>query len=98
MIYHGFWMGELPKAKLDEIGRAYSVAFECTGVMSQKAAITAGCAIGILYESNLETNMRVLGIKDGFPVLPKLKRSIVISPEAPQTVVAAMLRAIRSAV
>ncbi|RBW56146.1 hypothetical protein DS909_09740 [Phaeobacter gallaeciensis] len=36
IINHGCWMGELPKAKLDEIDRPYKVAFECTGIMSGK--------------------------------------------------------------
>ncbi len=98
IINHGCWMGELPKVKLDELGRDYSVAFECSGIMSQKAAIRAGFAVGILYENNVEPGMKILTQKDGFPPLPKFKRSIVIATNAPQDLVQAMSRAIKQAV
>ncbi|WP_298937408.1 LysR family transcriptional regulator [uncultured Ruegeria sp.] len=98
IINHGCWMGELPKVKLDQIRRPYNVAFECTGIMSQKAAIRAGFAVGIIYESNVEPGMKILSRKDGFPPLPKFKRSIVIASEAPQDLAQAMSRAIRQAV
>ncbi|WP_415402177.1 LysR family transcriptional regulator [Tateyamaria sp. SN3-11] len=97
IINHGCWMGELPKVKLDEIGRSYNIAFECTGIMSQKAAIRAGFAIGIIYESNIEPGMKILSQKDGFPKLLKFKRSIVVAPEAPQDLAQAMSHAIRQA-
>lgn len=98
IINHGCWMGELPKTKLDQIGRPYNVAFECTGIMGQKAAIRAGFAVGILYESNVEAGMRVLTQKENFPPLPKFKRSIVIAPDAPRDLAQAMSQAIRQAV
>lgn len=98
IINHGCWMGELPKVKLDEIGRPYNVAFECTGLMSQKAAIRAGFAVGILYESNVDPEMKVLARKDNFPPLPTFKRSIVIGPDAPQDLARAMSHAIKQAV
>ncbi|WP_299551822.1 LysR family transcriptional regulator [uncultured Tateyamaria sp.] len=98
IINHGCWMGELPKVKLDEQGRDYGVAFECSGIMSQKAAIRAGFAVGILYESNVEPGMRILTKKDNFPSLPKFKRAIVIATNAPQDLARAMSRAIRQAV
>ena len=98
IINHGCWMGELPKVKLEEIGRSYSIAFECSGIMSQKAAIRAGFAVGILYESNVEPSMKVLDKRDGFPSLPKFKRSIVIAPEAPQELASAMSKAIQQAI
>lgn len=98
IINHGCWMGELPKVKLGQVGRPYNVAFECTGIMSQKAAIRAGFAVGILYESNVEAGMKILSQKDGFPTLPKFKRSIVIASEAPQELAEAMSYAVRQAI
>lgn len=98
IINHGCWMGELPKVKLGQVGRPYNVAFECTGIMSQKAAIRAGFAVGILYESNVEAGMKILSQKDGFPALPKFKRSIVIASEAPQELAEAMSYAVRQAI
>ncbi len=98
VINHGCWMGELPKTALQQHGRPYNVAFECTGLMSLKAAIRAGFAIGILYESNVEPDMKVLSVKDGFPSLPTFKRSIIVAPDAPQDLASAMANAIRRAV
>ncbi len=98
LINHGCWMGELPKTAMEQQGRSYNVAFECTGLMSLKAAIRAGFAIGILYESNVEPGMKVLTRKDGFPSLPTFKRSIIVRPDAPQDLASAMAKAIQRAV
>ena len=98
LINHGCWMGELPKTALEKTGRPYTVAFECSGLMSLKSAIRAGFAVGILYESNVEPDMKVLSAKDGFPPLPTFKRSIIVGPEAPQDLASAMADAIRRAV
>lgn len=98
IINHGCWMGELPKTALEQQGRPYTVAFECSGIMSLKSAIRAGFAIGILYESNVEPGMKILSTRDGFPALPTFKRSIIVHPEAPQDLARAMAKAIRRAV
>lgn len=98
VINHGCWMGELPKIALEDQGRPYNIAFECSGMMSLKASIRAGFAIGILYESNVEPGMKILSPKDGFPALPTAKRSILAAPDAPQDLVRAMAKAIRRAV
>lgn len=98
IINHGCWMGELPRKALERHGRSYHIAFECTGIMSQKAAIRAGFAIGILYENNVEPDMKVLSAKDGFPVLPTANRSIIVREDAPQDLAGAMADAIRRAV
>ena len=98
VVNHGCWLGELPKTSLEQQGRPYNVAFECSGIMSLKAAIRAGFAIGILYESNVEPGMRVLSARDGFPSLPTFKRSIIVRPDAPQDLAKAMAKAIQRAV
>ena len=98
VINHGCWMGELPKKTLEQNGRPYSIAFECSGLMSLKSAIRAGFAIGVLIESNVESGMRVLTVKDGFPLLPISKRSIIIGTDAPQDLAEAMANAIQKAV
>lgn len=98
VVSHGCWMGQLPKTSLEQIGRPYHVAFECSGIMSLKAAIRAGFAVGVLYESNLEEGMTVLTEKDSFPPLPVATRSILIHPDAPQELAHAMADAIKRAV
>lgn len=98
VINHGCWLGELPKTTLEEHGRGYTVAFKCSGMMSLKAAIRAGFAVGVLFESNVERSMRVLTCRDGFPSLPTAKRSIMLNPDAPQDLAEAMATAIQRAV
>lgn len=98
VINHGCWMGELPKTALEQHGRRYNVAFECSGLMSLKAAIRAGFAIGILYESNVEPDMKVLSPRDGFPTLPTSNRSIIVRHDAPQDLADAMAKAIQRAI
>ena len=98
VINHGCWLGELPKTALEKQGRPYNIAFECSGIMSLKAAIRAGFGIGILYESNVEPSMKVLSVKDGFPPLPTFKRSIITRPDAPRDLTNAMASAIHRAV
>lgn len=98
VIHHGCWMGELPKNALEQYGRDYNIAFECSGMMSLKAAIRAGFAIGILYESNVESGMKVLSAIDGFPSLPTSMRSIIVRADAPKDLVSAMAKAIQKAV
>ncbi len=98
VISHGCWMGELPKTALEQEGRAYNLAFECSGIISLKAAIRAGFAIGILYESNVEPGMRVLSAKEGFPLLPTSKRTILVRPDVLQDLARAMARAVQRTV
>ncbi len=97
VINHGCWMGELPKAALAKQGRACNLAFACSGLMSLKAAIRAGFAIGVLFETNVEPGMRILSAKEGFPALPPSKRSILVRPDAPPDLARAMADAIRRA-
>lgn len=98
VVNHGCWMGEMPKTSLEQHGRPYQIAFKCNGIMSLKSAIRAGFAIGILYESNVEPDMKILSAKDGFPALPTANRSIIIRPDAPRDLAGAMADAIRRAV
>jgi len=98
VVNHGCWMGEMPKTSLEHHGRPYQIAFKCNGIMSLKSAIRAGFAIGILYESNVEPDMKILSAKDGFPALPTANRSIIIRPNAPPDLAGAMADAIRRAV
>lgn len=94
VINHGCTMGELPKVTLEQSGISYNVAFECSGMMGLKAAIRAGFGVGILFENNVESSMRVLSRKDGFPSLPTFMRSIIIGQTAPQDLASAMAKAI----
>lgn len=98
VIDHGCWMGRMPQMMLQEAGRSFYVAYKCTGTMSLKAGIRAGLVVGVLFESNLEKGMKVLDEADGLPTLPASRRSIVIHPDAPANLAAAMSAAITKAV
>lgn len=93
----GCWWQELPTKALEQQGRPYNIAFECSGLTSQKAAIRAGFAIGILYENSVEQGMKVLSLRDGFPPLPLSKRSIILNPDAPRKLTTAMAKALKNA-
>ncbi len=98
VINHRCWMGELPKKVLEQHERPYEIAFECSGLSSQKAAIRAGFSIGILLENNLEDDMKVLSIHDGFPPLPTVKRYIISNDNAPKELIDAMAFSIKHAI
>ena len=98
IIDRGCWWRDVPTKALEQAGRSYNIAFECGSLTSQKAAIRAGFAIGILYENSVEAGMKVLSTRDGFPTLPTSNRSIILRPDAPQELTAAMAKAIKSAV
>lgn len=98
VITHSCWMADLPKTALEQHGRSYSIAFECSGYMNLKAAVRAGFAVGIMCEGDIGPDMKVLTARDGFPKLPTAKRSILVSDDAPQDLVKAMAEAIRRAV
>ncbi len=93
----GCWWQDLPTKALERQGRRYNIAFECSGLTSQKAAIRAGFAIGILYENSVEPGMKVLSLRDGFPPIPHSKRSIIVNPDAPKTLTSAMAKALKNA-
>lgn len=98
MINHRCWMGELPRKKLEQQGRPYDIAFECSGLSGLKAAIRAGFAVGILLESNLERDMKILSEGDGFPILPITQRSIIWRDNVSRELIVAMANSIKNAV
>lgn len=93
----GCWWQDLPTKALEQQGRPYNIAFECSGLTSQKAAIRAGFAVGILYENSVEPGMKILSRREGFPPLPLSKRSILLNPDAPEKLTSAMAKAIKTA-
>lgn len=91
------WWREMPTKALQAEGRGWRVAYKGESFESLKAAIRAGFAIGIVPERSIDSRMRVLSPAEGFPDLPVSKRTILIAPEAPQELAAAMAGAFRGA-
>lgn len=92
------WWRALPARSLDAVGRPYRIAFRSSSFAALEAAIKAGFAVGILPATSLDATMRALSRADGFPDLPRSRRSIVTSAKAPTALTDAMAAAIRRAV
>ncbi len=91
-----YWR-DLPKQVLDAHGRKHRIAFQSGSFTSLQAALRAGVAIGLLPQSCVGDGLQILAEADGLPSLPTSHRSILISANASEQIVAAMVEAIRSA-
>ncbi|MCK7615927.1 LysR family transcriptional regulator [Roseibium sediminicola] len=89
------WWRDLPTKSLESIGREYSLAFRSSSFASLRAAIRAGFAIGILPASCVDEDTAILSGPEGFPDLPKSRRSFLIADDAPEDLTSAMAKAIR---
>lgn len=83
----------LDKAKID-----WKVAYASENFTSIKAAIRAGLAIGVLPTCLVETGMRLLDRREGFPPLPVSRRGLIIGNHAPSALAEAMTNAIQFAI
>lgn len=96
ILDRGCWWRDLPVKALEGQGRDYTVAFKSASFGSLRAAIRAGFAVGVLPQSCVTESVRVLSKAEGFPSLPKSRRSILIRPGAAQELTSAMADAIRN--
>ena len=64
------WWRDSALAALDGIGKSYRVVFSSESAMGISAAISAGVAVGLVGESSLCDDFRILTSKDGFPKIP----------------------------
>lgn len=67
---------------LDDRRRRWNLVFGSVSVAALKAAINAGLGVGMLVESEVGPNMRVLGEADGFPEIPPAEIGLLRSPGA----------------
>lgn len=88
------WWRDLPVNALREVGRAHRVAFKSSSFASLRSALRAGFAIGLLPQSSLEGDLQVLTASYGLPDLPRSRRSILVSKQAPSEIADAMVEAI----
>lgn len=91
------WWGDLPIKALEGEGRDYTIAFRSSSFASIQAAIRSGIAIGILPGTCVTEGIQRLACADGFPELPRSRRSILIATDAQSTLTNAMAAAIREA-
>jgi DNA-binding transcriptional LysR family regulator len=64
-------------ASLDAINRPFRMAYSSWDFSALCAAVLAGLAVGILPESGLKPDMRVLTPEDGFPELPNCDVAVI---------------------
>ncbi|WP_029041767.1 LysR substrate-binding domain-containing protein [Cucumibacter marinus] len=65
------------EAALNSIGRDFRVAYTSSSAMAVTSAVMAGLAVGVLPESAIMPDMRVLGVDDGFPRLPNAEIALM---------------------
>lgn len=58
---------------LEDVGRRHRIAYVSWYSTAVTAAVVAGLAVSILPESALKPGMRILGAREGFPLLPTSK-------------------------
>ncbi len=69
-------------AALDRIGRRHRVAYTSPSAAAITGAVVAGLAVGVLPESALTTEMRILGAREGLPPLPPTDIALVRAAHA----------------
>ncbi|MCW9036019.1 MAG: LysR substrate-binding domain-containing protein [Rhodospirillales bacterium] len=89
------WWRNMAIDALEQAGLTYRIAYSSESVSGVKAAISSGLAVGILSRSTVESSMRVMGIKDGLPGLPRTGLSLLQHSKTPSASISAMADAIR---
>lgn len=97
ILDRGCWWCNLPTESLEAAGKMYTIVFRSSNFASLQAALRSGFAVGALPKSSIRADLKVLTRKDGLPQLPASRRSILMSPHAPEPLAQAMVDAIRAA-
>ncbi|MEM7463349.1 MAG: LysR substrate-binding domain-containing protein [Pseudomonadota bacterium] len=87
VLDRGCWWSKLPCKALEACARTYNVKFRSTSFSNLRCAIRAGLAIGVLPARAVQSGMRIADDSRDLPELPAMKRSLVISPMAPNDIV-----------
>jgi len=64
------WWRDRAFEALNRSGINYQVAFSSESVTGIAAAVSAGVAVGLLGESSLRDDLKILSLDDGFPSMP----------------------------
>lgn len=91
------WWRDTALEALDRSGKRYRVVYTSESVTGVLAAISAGVAVGLLSESSLSDDKRVLTKADGFPKLPQSALVLEHRGSAESPLLAAMILAIKQA-
>ncbi len=88
------WRNKVLKS-LDKQKRKYRVAYSTPNSNAVNAAVIQGLAVGAMPELCVRPGMRVLGEKDGFPVLGSFDIGLVRKPGKANTAIEALARHVR---
>lgn len=58
--------------ELEDAGRQCVITLTCSGFSGLQAAVQAGTAVAVMFQSSVQPNMRILTERDGFPPLPRI--------------------------
>lgn len=91
------WWRDCALETLNRSGMPYQVVFSSESVTGITAAVSAGVAVGLVGESSLRDEFRVLSTKDGFPSMPDSSLVLECREGIDQSVARAMSHAIKTA-
>ncbi|MEM6634523.1 MAG: LysR family transcriptional regulator [Pseudomonadota bacterium] len=86
ILNRGCWWSRLPFNALERHGRDYTVKFQSSSFSNLRCAIRAGLAIGVLPARAIQQGMQIAEPSRNLPDLPAIKRSLIVSPKAPQDI------------
>ncbi|MEM7293884.1 MAG: LysR substrate-binding domain-containing protein, partial [Pseudomonadota bacterium] len=89
------WWRDSALATLKKAGIAHRIAYTSESVTGIHAAISTGLAIGTLARSTINSSMKILDSRYGFPELPGARLSLFHCDDAKDPAVAAMAAAIK---
>ena len=92
------WWRDVATDALDNAGLKWRTAYLSGNFASVKAAIRAGLAVGVLAQSAVESSMKVLDRKQGFPKLPRSSLKLLKNNKTPSGITLEMEKAILEAV
>ncbi|WP_379866554.1 LysR family transcriptional regulator [Marinobacter sp. M5B] len=91
------WWRDRAIEALDRSEKNYQVSFSSESVTGIAAAVSAGVAVGVLGESSLRDDFRVLTLVDGFPSMPDSSLVLEQREGASEPLLKAMSDAIKRA-
>lgn len=89
------WWRDAPMQALSAAGMTYDIVFQSSSFSGLKAALRAGFAVGIVPEGCMRNGLTAPAL--ALPSLPVTWRSVLIRPEAPGHLTAAMADALDAA-
>ena len=95
MFGRSCWWRDSAIQALEEAGISYRIAYSSESLSGVKAAISAELAVGLLARSSVDSSLKILDVKNGFPPLPRTCLQLLEKKEPQSEAVMAMSKAIK---